>query len=40
MSPEDQKFEGSEDKFFKEEREVIYSAYDIEVPGFFNKLFG
>lgn len=40
MSAEDQKFEGSEDKFFKEERETVYSAYDIEVPGFFSKLFG
>ena len=40
MSPEDQRFEGSEDKFFREERSVVYSAYDIEVPGFFNKLFG
>jgi len=39
-SPEDQKFEGSEDKFFKEEREIVYSAYDIDVPGFFSKLFG
>lgn len=40
MSPEDQRFEGSEDKYFKGEREVIYSAYDIEVPGLLSKLFG
>jgi hypothetical protein len=38
--PEDQKFEGSEESYFKEQREAIYSAYDIEVPGgFFSKLF-
>jgi hypothetical protein len=40
MSPEDQRSEGSEDNFFKEEREVIFSAYDIEVPGLLGKLFG
>ncbi|RLB60145.1 MAG: hypothetical protein DRI90_14390 [Deltaproteobacteria bacterium] len=40
MSPEDQSFEGSEDKFFKEEREAVYGAYDIDVPGFFSRLFG
>ena len=40
MEPDDQAFEGSEDSYFKEQRDVIYSAYDIEVPGFFSKLLG
>ncbi len=41
MDAEALRFEGgSEDKFFREERSVVYSAYDIEVPGFFSKLFG
>jgi hypothetical protein len=41
MSPDDQRFNGSADKYFKEEREAIFSSYGIEVPaGFFGKLFG
>jgi hypothetical protein len=41
MSPDDQRFNGSADKYFKDERDAIYSSYGIEVPaGFFGKLFG
>ncbi len=40
MSADDQRSEGSEDSFFRDERNTIYSANDIEVPGLFNKIFG
>ena len=40
MDADDQKSEGSEDRFFKEQRNAIFPRHGLEVPGLFNKLFG
>jgi hypothetical protein len=40
MDADEQRDNKSADANFKQERSAIYSSYDLEVPGFFNKLFG